>query len=297
MTVPGAAAALAHLAACWRSYWPDSDPERMAADVAARLDAAAADWSLSGLRVLGPGNAALVCAARCARGHVVVKVNPRGHREDGRLALEGCALRFWAGTAAAAVPLDSRDDGLTLLLERLLPGDSLEDEDWEAALVTLGRLARRLHAAGDPGPSFTALADYMGDWRAALARGPGLLDELDGLLAAGAAPVLVHADLHPGNALLDGGSWRAIDPHAVRGDRHADVWALVTPGLPGVPDDASAARPEARRRVALYAAAAGLEPERAAAWTRMRALAEALSEPGTAWAERLARLAAALERR
>lgn len=148
----------------------------MGADAAARLEDAAGDWDLTNVSVLGRGNAALVCGALAAGRPVVVKVNPRGHREEDRLAAEARALRFWSATAAAVEPLGVRDGGLTLLLERLIPGDTLEGEGSDDALAVLGGLARRLHSAGDPGEEFGSLAAYMGDWRPALASRPGLLE-------------------------------------------------------------------------------------------------------------------------
>jgi streptomycin 6-kinase len=62
-------------------------------------------------------------------------------------------------------------------------------------------------------------------------------NELDGLLASSPADVLVHADLHPGTALRAHGSWKVIDPHGARGDRNAEIWALICPEAPALPDD------------------------------------------------------------
>jgi streptomycin 6-kinase len=57
-----------------------------------------------------------------------------------------------------------------------------------------------------------------------------------------------------------------IDPTAIRGDRHADIWALICPQAP--------VDGRIRDRVEIYAAAAGLDTERAVAWARVRAAAE-----------------------
>jgi streptomycin 6-kinase len=109
--------------------------------------------------------------------------------------------------------------------------------------------------------------------------------------------VLVHADLHPGNALRVDGSWKVIDPHGARGDRHAEIWALICPEAPALPEDPAEARRIAWRRLETYARAAGLDPKRAALWTRVRAPAEAVAPEiadDPAWAERLRRTARAL---
>ena len=37
------------LAELWRGYWPATDPAELAADIEARLAAAAAAWSLTGI--------------------------------------------------------------------------------------------------------------------------------------------------------------------------------------------------------------------------------------------------------
>jgi hypothetical protein len=93
------------------------------------------------------------------------------------------------------------------------------------------------------------------------------------------------------------GSWKVIDPHGARGDRNAEIWALICPEAPALPEDPAEARRLAWRRLETYARAAGLDVKRAAVWTRLRASAEAMAPdiadyPG--WAERLRRTARAL---
>lgn len=313
----------------WAGFWPAADADALAADVRARLDAAVAAWGLDRLEVLPGGHVALVlaserpalgAAAAEAREAVVLKLNPRDHPDAGDLASEGAALAFWTPTGAVPRLLGSRDDGFTLLLERLRPGTTLDDAglSWERRLEETGALAARLHAAGpapaapaaspsaaaQPLASFPHVGDgYARGWREALAHDPAALAELEALLTPRADDVLLHADLHGGNALDGGDGWRAIDPHAVRGDRHADVWALIDPLAPPLPDDPAEARARARADVATYAGAAGLDPARAAAWARLRARAEALAidaagsaaDPDDrAWAGRLHRFADAV---
>jgi len=297
------AAQLAVLRRRWAGFWPAADVDALVADVRTRLSAALDAWSLPAPAVLPGGHVALVLAA----GDAVLKLNPRDHPDAAELAGEGAALAFWAPTGAVPRLLASRDDGFTLLLERLRPGTPLDDAGlpWERRLRATGALAARLHAAGAPPRSLPHIsADYARGWREALASAPEELAELEALLAPRADDVLLHADLHGGNALAaaDGG-WRAIDPHGVRGDRHADVWALIDPLAPPLPDAPGAAAATARAALETYAAAARLEPGRAAAWARLRARAEALAidadgddaEPeDRAWARRLHRFADAL---
>ncbi len=247
------------------------------------------------MRALPGGNVALVCAAVRAGRPVVVKTNPRGSPDDALLASEAATLGFWRPTGAAIELLDQRDDGFTLLLEQAWPGHPLLHArvSWEDKLAELGRLARRLHAAGPPPADALPMRAYAASWRDAAPSDA----ELDDLLSPSPDDVLVHGDLHPGNALRTGDAWKVIDPHGARGDRHADVWALICPEAPPLPDEPARARRTARGLVAVYARAAGLDPDRAAAWTRLRALVEAGSceaRANPAWARRLRATAAAL---
>ena len=232
-----------------------------------------------------------MCAAIRDGGPVVLKLTPRGHPDDELLASEAVTLDFWRPTGAAIELLGRRDDGFTLLLERARPGEPLLHSglSWEQMLTELGRLARRLHGAGTPPAAILPMSAYTAGWT-----GAGQLGEL---LLPSPDDVLVHLDLHPGNALRANGGWKAIDPHGARADRHAEIWALICPEAPALPDDPVDAKRSARHRLELYSEAAGLDADRAAAWTRVRAGAEAVSpdvdgDPG--WAERLRRTARAL---
>ncbi|MDW5593336.1 aminoglycoside phosphotransferase family protein [Conexibacter stalactiti] len=297
---------LSELRIRWGGFWPDDDLSAIAADVRRRIGRARDGWALSELEPLPDGHVAFAARTERDGEAVVLKVNPREHPDARDLLAEGQALRFWEPTGAAARLLDERDDGFTLLLEELRPGTPLDAAglSWEERLTTIGRLVARLHRAGTPPAALPRLgAGYADGWRSALADDRPALAELELLLRPDADDLLLHADLHGGNALRAGDEWRAIDPHALRGDRHADVWALIDPLAPALPDAPRAAAEEARRWLELYAAAAELEPERAAAWTCLRARAEALaidrdgftaSDEDRAWATRLHRIANAL---
>jgi Aminoglycoside/hydroxyurea antibiotic resistance kinase len=130
-------------------------PRRLREDVESRLTRAVDAWQLSDVRALSGGNVALVCAAVGDGRPVVLKLIPRGHRDDALLASEATTLEFWRPTGAAIELLAERDAGFTLLLEHACPGDTLLHSGltWEEMLVELGGLARRLHAAGTPPPA------------------------------------------------------------------------------------------------------------------------------------------------
>jgi streptomycin 6-kinase len=269
------------LAERWRGYWPDTDAADLAADVEERLAAATAAWGLKRVEPLDGGVVALTCGATRNGRPVVLKLNPRGHSEDAQLAGEGHALAFWSPTGAAVELLDQRDDGFTLLLERLQPGHTLETAslNLEERLAEIGRLVARLHTAGPPPRSFIHVRDFEPTWE----------------LPAGGEEVLTHLDLHAGNALRTSGGWKVIDPKGVRADRHADVWALIDPlTLEDFPHDPAQAAATAARRLERYAEAAEMDLATAREWTRVRAGAEASQVHDPAWAGALRRMAAAL---
>ncbi len=265
-TPPASDRELRRLGSHWARFWAGCDPASAADEVRARLDAAVVAWGLDGLEVLAGGVVALVCGARRHGEPVVVKVHPRVAGSEA-LRFEGDALAFWVHTGAVARLYDRRDDGFTLLLERLLPGRRLEAVglDVVECLSEMGRLAARLHSAGPP-PAEWALPGPAPDPTACAH--PVVRAALDRL--GNADPrgneALLHGDLHARNVLLHGTSWRVIDPHGQRGDRHAEVWPLL---------EASAAFPAERDGdgrlawtwVEAYAGAAELDAERVAAWS------------------------------
>src|SRR4051812_21529530 len=279
--VPGA---LRDLVPRWQRYWPRADAAAIADDVGERLVAAVGVGPREAPRPLTGGVGALTCAA----GDCVVKVLPRHHPEAELMLGEGAALGHWRETGAAVGLVDVRDGGMTLLLPRLRPATKLDDLDYDEQLVVAGGLVRRVHSAGEPPSSLPSIDDHVRAFRRVAD------PELNSLLATQPARVAVHADLHGGNVLRDGDRWVAIDPDSVRGDPHLDIWLLVCPQAPPLPDDDAA---EMWRRVQVYAQAAGLDPGRAAAWVRVVARAEAVLTADSAysdWPERMRRIAAAL---
>jgi streptomycin 6-kinase len=301
---------LGRLAISWRTYWPDAALDRLADDVRERCAAALDAWRLRDAQPLPGGFVALVCGVVTSDGRpAILKVSPRGHPGTAQLAAEADALAFWQPSGAVPTLLGRRDDGLTVLMERVEPGWRLEAPGipWARRLLLLGQVVARLHALGrppddSPGAGFSGATEYTRSWRVSFADRPDLIVMLDELTRPRDSDILIHADLHPGNVLRSGETWKAIDPHAVCADRHADIWGLLDPLVIDLPEGLGKAIAEARLRVERYADAAGLDSERAAAWTAMRGQAEALaiddrpqaSAEERAWAVRLHRMANAL---
>ena len=241
----------------------------------------------------------------------MLKLSPRVAGETDELAQEGLALELWARAGIAPRVLAARDDGLTLLLERVRPGHDLRH---------VGRLRDRADTrgavpAGPPGgrrPAGSGHSARVRRPRAGGAPSPARSerDELEQLLTPTVQDRLLHTDLHWLNALRGPDGWVVIDPKPHVGDPHAEVFAFFDgPPLGAMPDGRRAAREYVRTLTALYAGAAGLDRDRVETWIRIRALAivgelaqagasgGAVGEAGDrdhAWSERLLRLADAV---
>jgi streptomycin 6-kinase len=284
-----------HLLINWAD-WQLGDVDALAADVLARCEQATRAWGLAELDPIEGGEVALVLAVRTATGaEAVLKLSPRP--ADQPSSLEGKALMLWAQRGVAPKVIAIRDEGTTLLLERVRPGTSLGESGANAHRVieTIGAVCRRIHVSVDAG-AFPTVADHArGDgWLRSLA-GTREHDELIALLAPSAGDRLLHVDLHALNVLRGPGGWLAIDPKPCVGDPCADVYGFLD-GAPLIelPSSVAAARPWLWARLADLARESGEDPERLAAWLRIRAQI-LLGEGAGDERESLLRLCEALE--
>ncbi|MFD5618538.1 aminoglycoside phosphotransferase family protein [Streptomyces yangpuensis] len=194
---------------------------------------------------------------------------------------EPVALRAWDGDGC--VRLLEHDPGTgTLLLERLDAGRDLAElarRDARQAVRVVGELLARLTAVPAPA-GLRGLGDMaegmLDEVPRALER---LVDERDRRLlrdcAAAVAEVagepgdrLLHWDLHYENVLAGGREpWLAIDPKPLAGDPGFDL-------LPAIVNNFRAQ--DVRWRFDLLTEAAGLDRERARAWTLGRVLQNCL---------------------
>lgn len=190
---------------------------------------------------------------------------------------EAAALRVWNGRGAVRL-LDADPDNGALLLERLDPHRSLTTEPIDSAAAIAGRLLRELGVPCDAG--FADLADYAAEqleaWPSLVARfgaavPHALVDEMTRLLhdlLPARDRLLVDYDLHYENVLAGMREpWLAIDPKVVLGEAEFGVAPLLSNRL-----DEIIAAGGVRRHLGLLVEAAGLDAERARAWTRVRNL-------------------------
>ncbi len=150
------------------------------------------------------------------------------------------ALRLYDGGAAVEL-LDADAQKGMLLLERLRPGLKLADvnDDGEATSI----VARMMSELWRPLPAehgFPTAADWASGLRRLRGRFAGRTGPFDArlvevaeslfkeLLRSGAAPVLVHGDLHHFNILsANRRSWVSIDPKGLAAEPAYEVGALL----------------------------------------------------------------------
>jgi streptomycin 6-kinase len=209
---------------------------------------------------------------------------------DGEERDEAAGLRFWAGNGAVRLlAACASDSGYGLLLERCMPGTSLErtlpgpEQD-----VVVAALLRRLWACGHDAQAFRPLTHMCAAWarefEARYAAAPPW-DRIDpGLARAGIAlflelpdsadsRVLLCTDLHAGNILAaEREPWLMIDPKPYAGDPAYDVLQHMLNC-----DDRLAADPAglADRMAGL----AELDPGRVRRWLFARAVQESTGSP------------------
>ncbi|WP_159943204.1 MULTISPECIES: aminoglycoside phosphotransferase family protein [unclassified Nocardiopsis] len=229
------------------------------------------------------GTAALVVPVRRPDDTpAVLKIQPVDEETRG----EPDALRTWAGHGAVRL-LDHDPATGALLLEALDPARTLAGLDITEALTTTGRLLARLHAHTAP-PGLRTLTRATRDLTARATRArlrlrtPRDRDRLADLtarareIAPDGGDRLLHWDLHYGNVLApppgaDREPWLAIDPKPLAGHPGFDLLPALRNRWPEAAATGDPRR-ETRRRLDLLTETAGIDRERARAWTLVRVL-------------------------
>ena len=177
-------------------------------------------------------------------------------------------LAWWAGAGVARV---LEIEGEAVLLERAVGGRSLvemarHDRDDGATSIIAGVAAILQRPVTSPMPELVPLREWFRSlFDAAAARGGELrsaADTAERLLSSTSEMIPLHGDLHHWNVLDFGGSWRAIDPKGLVGDRTFDLIHLLRN-----PDPATALAPgRLRHRVSQVARETTVDKVRLLGW-------------------------------
>lgn len=242
----------------------------------------AARWSLTSPEATFEQSYNYVVAAKRHGVPVVLKL---GVVRD-ELGTEIEALRVYDGEGAVRL-LEADADGGAMLLERLLPGESLvglaADDDDAATEIAAGVLAR-WRRPPPPDHAFPTVADWGRGFERIRARFDGGSGPLDAallgraeaifadLLASSGPPVVLHGDLHHGNILsATREPWLAIDPKGVVGEAEYEVGAL----LRNPSAEIAADRTVAARRIAQLGDLLGFDRRRLRDWAFAQAILSA----------------------
>lgn len=243
------------------------------------VDRYARRWSLDSLEAPFTLSYNYVLAARRGGEPVVLKLGvPRAE-----FACELAALRLYDGDGAVRL-LEADADGGAMLLERLLPGETLVPlalEDDAAATAVAATVLARWRRPPPPGHAFPTVADWGRGFERMRARfdggtGPlpaGLTGRAESLfaelLASSGPPVVLHGDLHHGNILsATREPWLAIDPKGVVGEAEYEAGALIRNPSAEIAADAAIAA----RRVAQLADLLGFDRQRIRDWAFAQAI-------------------------
>lgn len=233
------------------------------------------------------------------------------------LTSEIAVLTLAQGVGYARLLAADADAG-ALLLERLRPGTPLTALAEQADEQAAGHAAAVMAALWRPVPAaheLVTVADWgrgFGRLRATFNGGSGpfperLVTQAERLWVelgdSAEVPVVLHGDLHGDNILAaGGGTWRAIDPKGVIGERAYEPGALLR-NLPAAARDSAARRRAAARRAAVISERLGLDPTRVLGWGMAQAVLSAWwsfedeGQPGAAALALAADLAHLLARR
>jgi len=205
------------------------------------------------------------------------------------LVSEAAALAAFDGRGIVRLFAWNAECG-AMLIEQVLPGTPLSpiaDIDDARATSIAASVMRTLwrEPPEDTSPFATVAQWYEGFERARRHHGFGhvpatLVDRAERLyrelLASAGPPELLHGDMHHGNILASGeGSWTAIDPKGILGERAFDTVALLGNPMPQIADWPELPR-ILRRRIAQLSAEAALDRARVEAWALAQTVLSAL---------------------
>jgi len=257
-----------------REAEPDLSGDAWLRHLPALMEEAMARWDLSPDGDTMHGVAALVLPVRRRDGSAAILKVSWPHPEA---AHEHLALQHWGGRGAVRL-LAAHPASWSMLLERLHSGRDLEDVPIDQACTVIGSLLRQLDQEALPALArlsvqAAGMARRLGSAPPALPRrfvGQARVLLSDLLAGAGVDSRMVNTDLHYQNVLAgDRQPWLAIDPKPLA----ADPAFAVAPALWNRWAEAAASgdvRSHLRRRLSIICEVAGLDEDRARAWSIVR---------------------------
>jgi streptomycin 6-kinase len=233
-----------------------------------------------------PGNLVYRCTLSDGT-PAVIKTEPERGEDEFFTGLD--ALLFYAGRGMVRVLEAARDDRM-VLMERVVPGETLWQAPIDEALEAIASVMSKLRGAPPKGDSFPDVRAYHQAWpnHLRLYGGPGPIDAdlfeigerlFIELCDSSAAPVVLHGDLHYGNVLSsDREGWLAIDPKGVSGEPCYEVGDLFRNRVDELYETSDPVQ-AMRRRVETVADLTGFDRERVRLWALAQSV---LSEVWTA---------------
>jgi len=236
---------------------------------------------------VSPGNLVYRCTLPDGTPAVIKTEPDRGPEDEFLTGLD--ALVFYGGRGMVRVLEVARDDRI-VLMERVVPGETLWDAPIDTALEAVASVMSKLRGAPAKGHPFPDVRSYHRAWpnHVRLYGGPGPIDAdlfeiaerlFIELCDNAAEPVVLHGDLHYGNVLSsDREGWLAIDPKGVTGEPCYEVGDLFRNRVEELYESSDPVG-AMRRRVEAVADLTGFDAERVRAWSLAQAV---LSEIWTA---------------
>lgn len=207
---------------------------------------------------------------------VILKIGNLGGFELPAVAREAAALTTLSGPCVKVLAQDDRLGAL--LLECLMPGTMLKEffpeRDTESINIT-SNIIKAFEYCQNPAPLFLPVSDILKildkDWPFMGHHVQKARPICTSLLTTTSKQVLLHGDLHHENILLDGATWRVIDPKGFVGDPAYECGAYIRNPFPEM-----LACPEMleiiKKRIQMFAHLLDFDEQRILNWTYVQAV-------------------------
>ena len=203
------------------------------------------------------------------------------------LRAEMAALHHFDGRGMVRL-LDGDEENCAMLLERILPGETLWHVDDEAATEHLLAVLKQLWQPYRGNYPFKTVADWGRGFARLRERHNGKIGKFDAkiidkveylfseLLTSSAELVLLHGDLHHDNLLsAQRAPCLAIDPKGVLGEPSYEVGSFLRNPLPGLLENENP-RKLMRRRIDMTVEYLGFDRQRVISWGFAQSVSSAI---------------------